>query len=118
MPASAAACDHRRAHRVGIGVRRAARPVVDVVELADQRDAGQRHLGERRARQRQVVCRGPGPRPSAYICSRQVQNEPVAGLGAAAQRALERVRVRVGQARQREAGPQLGAVGRGGRGRR
>ena len=36
---------------------------------------------------------------SAYICSRQVQNEPVAGVGAPAQRALERVRVGVGEAR-------------------
>ena len=37
-----------------------------------------------------------------YICSRQVQNEPVAGVRAPARRALERVRVRVGEARQRE----------------
>ena len=38
------------------GRRRACRrAVVEVVELADARDAGQRHLGERRAREREVA---------------------------------------------------------------
>ncbi len=40
--------DHGLAHGVGVAVRRSARAVVDVVELADGGDPGEGHLGERR----------------------------------------------------------------------
>ena len=53
---------HRAAHRVRVVVGRAAGRVVEVVELADAGDAGQRHLGERRrararSRRRGRACR-------------------------------------------------------------
>ena len=75
---------------------------VQVVELADGRDAGREHLGvgalgqlearvgRHRRRERVHVL---APRPEAAA----------AALGPAAQRALERVRVRVGEAGERDA---------------
>ena len=60
--------DHRLPHRVAAGV--------EVVELADGRDARQRHLPEGGARDREARV-GVMPSASSYICSRQVQNEPV-----------------------------------------
>ena len=62
------------------GRRTACRPgcVVQVVELADAGDPGQRHLGVDRAGQR-VGSESGSSRPArAYICSRQVQKLPAA----------------------------------------
>ena len=93
----------RLAHLVRVGVRRAVRLVVEVVELADARDAGQRHLGERGPRQPVVAVRlqpfgGPvhqlAPRPERASI----------GLRTRAQGAMERVAVGVGEAGDREAG--------------
>ena len=69
IPASAAACDQRLAHGVRVVVRPPAGRVVQVVELAHAGDAGQRHLGVRRPRQREVAVgvepRGDGVHPLA-----------------------------------------------------
>ena len=43
--------------------------VVEVVELADGGDPGQRHLGERRPGQAEVAVRVERRRPRSYICS-------------------------------------------------
>ena len=93
--------DQHAAHLVRVVVAGAAGGVVQVVELADRGDARQRHLGVGRAREREVAVRveplgervhllAPGPERAAAV------------LGAAAQGALERVRVGVGEAGQRE----------------
>ena len=110
-PAAARGGEHGAAHRVGVVVGRAVGRVVEVVELADARDPRQRHLAERGARERRSRSRGRAVAASSYICSRQVQNEPVARVRAPAQRALEGVRVRVGEAGEREAGEAVGVVG-------
>ena len=101
MPASAAAAISARPIAFGSSYGLAAAAVVEVVELADRRDAGQRHLGEGRAREREVAVRieplgervhllAPGPERAAAV------------LGAPAQGALEGVRVGVGEPGQRE----------------
>ena len=82
--------DQRLAHLVRVVVGLTAGAVVQVVELADRGDPGQRHLGERRARERAVAV-GIEPAASSYIRSRQVQKLPPAPLGAPAQRAMEGV---------------------------
>ena len=104
--------DQGPAHRVRVGVGAAVRLVVQVVELPYAADPGQGHLGVDGAGQGQVAVRvqpggdlvhplAPGPERAAIR------------LGDAAQRAVEGVRVRVGEAGEREAGEALGA--RGGR---
>ena len=96
------------AHRVRVGVPAPARGVVHVVELADAGDAGEGQLGVHRAGERVVPVRveafghrvhavPPGPERAA------------AALGAPAQRAVERVRVCVREARQGEPGEPLRA---------
>ncbi len=68
--------DERVAHRVGVGVRAAARGVVQVVELPHAGVAGQRP--SRRTPPGPGRSRSPGSSraATAYICSRQVQNVP------------------------------------------
>ena len=84
---------------------------VQVVELADARDAGREHLRVcparqlearvgRHARRERVHVLAPGPEAAA------------AALGAAPQRALERVRVRVGEAGERDAAQMRSALAR------
>ena len=47
-PCLARGLDQGAPHRVRVRVRRSARAVVEIVELADRGDSGQRHLPERR----------------------------------------------------------------------
>ena len=103
--------EHGAAHRVGVVVGRPVGRVVEVVELADAGDAGERHLPERGAREREarvgieragelVHLLAPGPERAR------------AGVRAPAQRALERVRVRVGEPGQRQPVEPVGVGGR------
>ncbi len=103
IPASRAAATSASPISFGFGVRRAVGLVVEVVELADARDAGQRHLGERRSREPVVAVRlesfgGPvhqvTPRPERAAVR----------LRPRSQCAMERVAVRVREAGDREAG--------------
>ena len=98
-------------HGVRFGVRHAAGAVVDVVELGDGRDPGQRHLGVRGGGQGPVgvgVEAGgdgvhrlpPGPERAATA------------VRAPAQRPVERVAVRVGEPGQHHAGQPPGVAGR------
>ena len=97
--------DQRQPHRVRVVVRRAARCVVQVVELADAGDSRERHLGEDRPGQPAVGVRVEPRRRRRTSARRHVQKEPPGSppdparrLRAAAQRPVEGVRVRVGQA--------------------
>ena len=67
MPASAAASTSASAHGVRVGVAAAAGRVVQVVELADAGDAGERHLGVDGGGQRAVAVRVERARRRAYI---------------------------------------------------
>ena len=98
-PASAAAASSASPIAFGSGVGRAVGLVVDVVELADDRDAGHRHLGEGGPGQA-VVAVGVEPSAARYMSSRHVQNDPLTGLGPTPQRSMEGVAVCVGQARE------------------
>ena len=64
------------AHRVRVGVRRAARARGAGSGTRRRGDPGQRHLGVGGAGQREVGVRGRAGRRRAYIRSRQVQNVP------------------------------------------
>ena len=95
--------DQGLAHRVRVGVRPAAGVVVQVVELADRGDAGQRHLGVHRRGPAPGSGRGQpsgGARTSARARSRTM---PRSRWVRAAQRPVEGVRVGVGQARDHQA---------------
>ena len=121
MPASAAAATSACAHRVRVGVRRAARRVVQIVELADGRDPGQRHLGVTARASAVVASPGRAAAPRAYICSRQVQNEPrpacVRPAAPGGTRASARWPAPAWSARRRPRAAPVGGVARG-RGRR
>ena len=95
-------------HLVGVGVRRAARAVVQVVELADAGDPGQRHLGVDGAGEGVVaagVQRGGEP-----VHPRPPRPErALVGLHRAAESPVEGVRVGVGQAGQGQPGQQMRA---------
>ena len=109
--------DQRPPHLVLVRVRDAAGAVMQVVELAHAGDPGQRHFRVHGPGQRQVAVRlqprghlvhplPPGPERS------------LPGLGGAAEGAVERMGVGVGQARQGEPGQPhraRGDIGRGGR---
>ena len=74
--------DQRLAHRVRRGVRHAARPVVQVVELADGADAGERHLGVRRPGEPEVRVRiepARRRRTSAHATSRTIRHRRACG---------------------------------------
>ena len=75
MPASRGGLAQRLAHRVRVVVRAAARPVVQVVELADAGHPGEHHLGEDGPGQREVGVRVE-PGGDGVHRSRQVQNVP------------------------------------------
>ena len=94
--------DQRLAHRVGVVVRHAAGGVVEVVELPDRGHPGERHLGVRRPREPVVAVRIQAldepvhlltPRPEVV---RRRLRPP-------AQRAMQRVRVRIREPGEREA---------------
>ncbi len=94
--------DQRLADLVGIVVADTARCVVEIVELAHARDARERHLGERRPGQREVEL---GVEAARQLVHGIAPAPEVAAprLGPAAHRPLEGVRVRVREARDREA---------------
>src|SRR5581483_1509525 len=87
--------------RVGIGVWRPARTVVQVVELANARDPGQRHLTVGRAGQPEVEV---GVEPGRQLVHRLAPGPEVAParLGAPAKGPLEGMGVRVGEPRNRD----------------
>ncbi len=105
---------HQRVtHRVRIVVRRAVGAVVQVVELADTRHAGQGHLGVRRPGQRQIGVRIQLRRNGVHALAPGPEG-PAVGVGAPAQGAVERVRVGVGEARQHQPGePGVAVLGAG-----
>ncbi len=85
MPAASRRLDQRVAHRVRVLVQPAAGRVVQVVELADRGDAGQRHLGEHRrwpAPGRSPDRARRRPRTSARARSRTCRHPPGCGRAA------------------------------------
>ena len=88
--------------------------VVQVVELPHRGDAGQRHLGVRRAGQGEVGVRVEPSRRAAYIRSRQVQNVPPPAWVRPRSARWKAWLWHVGEAGQHDAGQPVGA----GRGRR
>ncbi len=108
---------HRRAELVRVRVRATAGVVVHVVELADRRDAGERHLGERRPGEAEVALRVEAGGDLVHLLAPGPE-APAPALGAPAKRAVKGVRVRVGEPGQREPVEPLGARGRLGRRRR
>ncbi len=77
--------------------------VVEVVELADARDAGERHLAEHRRGEPVVRLRRQALGRRVHLLAPRPERAD-ADLGGTAQHPVERVTVGVGQARQREAG--------------
>ena len=59
--------DHSIAEQVGLGVRSTVMVVVQVVKLADERDPGQCHLGERGSGQRLEAARVDRPRQLVHL---------------------------------------------------
>ena len=90
--------DERLAHRVGVGVGPPAEVVVQVVELADDGDPGQHHLGEDRPSQGEVGVGREVPRDGIHLLAPRPEVAAVA-VRAPAQRAVEGVAVGVGEAR-------------------
>ena len=86
--------EHGAAHRVRVVVGRAVRRVVEVVELADAGDAGQRHLAERRAREREAACRGRARRPARTSARARSRTSPSRRACARAARAGTRASAR------------------------
>jgi hypothetical protein len=103
-----------RAHGVGIAVRHSAGGVVDVVELGDGRHPGQRHLGVRGGGQGPVGVGVKALRDGVHRLAPRPERA-AAVVGASAQRAVERVAVRVGKPGQHHAGQPPGVAGRGAR---
>ena len=112
MPGVGSGLDERGPHRVRVGVAPTTMIMVQVVELADDGVAGQRHLGVHGPGQRQIAIRielgghgvhlsPPGPERAAAV------------VGAPAQCPVEGVAVPVGQARQHHPAEDL--VARSGR---
>ncbi len=95
--------DQRLAERVGA--------VVQVVELAHARDPGQRHLAVDGSGQRVVAVGGELRRDRVHVLAPRPER-PAGAVRAPAQRAVERVRVRVAQARQRHPAQPLGVPAR------
>lgn len=111
MPSVGGGRDQRLAHGVGVVVGAAVGLVVEVVELPDGGDPGQRHLGVHGAGQRVVAVRGEGGGEAVHGLAPGPEGAG-ADLDGGAQRAVEGVRVGVGEAGQGEAGQPDGA-GRG-----
>ena len=77
MPAVVGGGEQRVAHLVGVGVRRAAGLVVEVVELADAGDSRPATISANVGRRQAFgSVSGSSVAASAYICSRHVQNVP------------------------------------------
>ena len=95
--------EQRRPHLVRIRVRRAVGLVVEVVELADTGDPGQRHLGERRAGEPVVAVRLEAASRGVHLLPPRPERAS-AGLRSSAKGAMERVAVHVGEAGDRETG--------------
>ena len=95
--------DQRRPHRVRIVIWNPTGVVVDVVELADARDAGERHLAEHRSGEPVVRLRRQALGRRVHLLAPRPERAD-ADLGGAPQQPVERVTVGVGEARQREAG--------------
>ncbi len=102
--------DERLAQGVGFRVRCPVRGVVHVVELADTCDAGQGHLGIRRPGQCVVRVRVQPARHGVHVLTPRPEGS-AAAVGTAAQRAVERVTVRVCQTGDCDTG-QVDRVGR------
>ena len=109
QPGRARGGEHRAAHRVRILVGRAVGRVVQVVELADAGDPGERHLAERGPREREARVGIERARQLVHLLAPGPERA-LAGVRATAQRALERVRVRVGEPGQREPAQLVGVV--------
>ena len=97
IPASSAASRQRQPHRVRVVVAAAARRVMQVVELADRGVTGAQHL--------QVGGKGQLPQPVRVQPAGEFVHPVAPGperaaavVGAAAQRPVEGVRMRVGEA--------------------
>jgi hypothetical protein len=93
--------DQRPADLVGVGVRLAARAVVQVMELAHRGHAGQRHLAEGRPRE-PVIALGIEALGECVHLLAPGPEAPPPALRAPAQGAMEGVRVSVGEPGQRE----------------
>ena len=104
--------DRGGAHRVRVIVWLSAVTVMDVVKLADDGDAGERHFGVRRASERahRVGIDRGGER--VHLLAPGPERAPPGPLGPPPQSALEHMRVGVGQARDDEAGQDLRSVRR------
>ncbi len=96
----------RGAHGGGIGVGHAARRVVQIVELADAGVAGQHHLRVDGAGQPIVRVRIQPRRNGVHALAPRPERALIV-LGAAAQRTMEGVRVRVGESRHGQPAQQL-----------
>ena len=109
-PGLARGGDQRRADLVRIVVGLAAGRVVEVVELADRGDPGERHLGEGRPGEAEVAL-GVEPRRERVHLLAPGPEAPAPALRAAAQRAVKGVRVGVGEARAASAREPLAPAG-------
>jgi hypothetical protein len=88
-------------HRVGVSVGTPVRPVVQVVELADAAHPGQRHLGVNGPGQLEIAVRVEPGRGLVHALTPGPEGPP-ACLGTGPERAVEGMRVRVGEAGQGE----------------
>ena len=75
--------DEPAADLVAIGVGNAARPVVEIVELADDRVAGDHHFGERRGRQGLERVRLEGGGELVHPLAPRPERAAVSGFGRA-----------------------------------
>ena len=110
-PAAGSGIDQRRAHRVLIVIRKPIHVMVQVMELTDARDAGERHLTEHGRGELVVrLRRQPLGRRVHLLAPRPERAD--ADLGGTPQHPVERMAVGVGEPRQREAGEPCGGSGR------
>ena len=103
MPAAAAAAISAAPIAFGSSYGSPSGVVVEVVELADARDAGERHLAEHGRGEPVVRLRRQALGRRVHLLAPRPERAD-ADLGGAPQQPMERVAVGVGQARQREAG--------------
>jgi hypothetical protein len=85
------------AHCVGVGVERAIRLVVEVVELANAGHPGQHHLGERRSRQPMVRVGGQGASKSIHLVAPRPERTDSL-MGTPPQRPVKRMAVGIREA--------------------
>ncbi len=94
--------DQRRAHRVRVVIVSPTHVMVDVVELADAGDAGERHLTEHRRREPVVRLRRQVLGRRVHLLAPRPERAD-ADLGGTPQQPVEGVTVGVGESRQGEA---------------